>query len=137
MGFFFLPVFSVDEHLFVFITTEHHQIHLRVRLPDSSLFLDNMGKQKKQKQNKGIFWEAFTEIFSMGVKCGQFAVGAPNSGKVFHMFCGNVEGVRWISGYSSYLVHIIQCALSKEKMSANPSLFKLWVYRMQITEQPQ
>jgi len=87
-------VFSVDEHLFVFITTEHHQIHLRVRLPDSSLFLDNMGKQKKQKQNESIFWEAFTEIFSIEVKCGQFTIGAPSSGGVFHIFCNSVEGVR-------------------------------------------
>lgn len=94
MGFFFLPVFSVDEHLFVFITTEHHQIHLRVRLPDSSLFLDNMGKQKKQKQNKNIFWEAFTEIFSIKMKYGQFTIKAPNSGKIFHIFYNNVERVQ-------------------------------------------
>lgn len=66
-------MFSVDEHLFVFITTEYHQIHLRVGLPGISLFLDNRGKQKKknknknpkQKQNKkDIVWEVFTEIFS-------------------------------------------------------------------------
>lgn len=79
----------------------------------------------------------FTEIFSIKLRHDQFTIKAPNSSLTFHKLCNNIERVSEIPGYLSDLILIREFSISNGKISDNPSLFKLCVYRIQITEQPQ
>lgn len=67
----------------------------------------------------------------------QITIKTPNSGQTFHIFYNNIERISKIPRQLPYSILIREYALSNGKIKENPSLFKLCVYRKQITEQPQ